>query len=54
MLGNGYNYQAVEVMQSLRSGKTESAIMPLSTSIAMMKTMDRIRAQWGLTYPMEK
>ncbi|MDD5133783.1 MAG: Gfo/Idh/MocA family oxidoreductase [Phycisphaerae bacterium] len=54
MVGNGYNYQAVEVMQHLRSGKTESSIMPLSTSIAMMKTMDRVRAQWGLTYPMEK
>jgi predicted dehydrogenase len=54
MVGNGYNYQAVEVMQCLRSGKTENSIMPLSTSIAMMKTMDRVRAQWGLTYPMEK
>lgn len=54
IVGNGYNYQAAEVMQCLRSGKTENSIMPLSTSIAMMKTMDRVRAQWNLTYPMEK
>ena len=51
--GNGYNYQAVEVMNCLRQGKTESSIMPLAESLAVMRTLDRIRAQWGLKYPME-
>lgn len=53
MAGNGYNYQAAEVARCLREGKTESAIMPLDETLAIMETMDTIRAQWGLKYPME-
>jgi len=51
--GNGYNYEAVEVMSCLRDGKTESDVMPLGETLAIMRTMDQIRAQWGLRYPME-
>jgi len=51
--GNGYHYQAAEVMNSLRNGKTESEIMSLDETIAIMETMDRIREQWGLRYPGE-
>ena len=32
----------------------ESRILPLNTSVAIMRTMDTIREQWGLVYPMEK
>ncbi len=52
-VGNGYNYEAAEVMRCLRSGRLESHILPLNTSVAIMRTMDRIRKQWGLVYPME-
>jgi dihydrodiol dehydrogenase / D-xylose 1-dehydrogenase (NADP) len=51
--GNGYNYEAMEVMECLRSGRTESDVMPLDESIATMETMDRVREQIGLKYPME-
>ena len=51
--GNGYNYQAEEVMRCLREGKTESETMPLDETLTIMRTMDAIRAQWGLKYPME-
>ena len=51
--GNGYNYQAEEVMACMRAGKLESEIMPWSETIAIMETMDTIRAQWGVKYPME-
>jgi predicted dehydrogenase len=51
--GNGYNYEAVEAMNCLRSGRAESDAMPLDETLAIMKTMDQIRAQWGLRYPME-
>ncbi len=51
--GNGYNYQAAEVMRCLKAGKSESDTMPLDETLAIMKTMDQIRAQWGLRYPME-
>lgn len=51
--GNGYNYEAAEVMSCLRAGKLESNLMPLDESLAIMKLLDQIRAQWGLKYPME-
>jgi len=51
--GNGYNYEAAEVMRCLREGKLESNVMPLDESLSIMATMDRIRAQWNLTYPRE-
>ena len=51
--GNGYEYQAIEVMDCLRAGKLESDIIPLDESLAIMQTMDTIRDQWGLKYPME-
>lgn len=51
--GNGYNYEAMAVGECLRAGKLEHDIMPLDESLAIMETMDTIRAQWGLKYPME-
>jgi predicted dehydrogenase len=53
-LGNGYCYEAVEVMKCLREGKVECPTMPLKTSAAIIKAMDKIRKQWKLVYPMEK
>jgi predicted dehydrogenase len=50
---NGYQYQAIEVANCVRAGQLESALMPLDESLQIMATMDTIRAQWGLTYPME-
>ena len=51
--GNGYNCEAAEVGKRLREGKLESEIMPLDETLSVMKTMDRIREEWGLKYPME-
>lgn len=51
--GNGYAYQAAEVHRCLREGLLESPIMPLDESVAIMATLDRIRAPWGLRYPGE-
>lgn len=51
--GNGYQFEAQEVVDCLRDGKTESEIMPLRDSESLMGTMDTIRRQWGLTYPNE-
>jgi len=52
-VGNGYNYEALEVMRCLREGRLESEIMPLDESLALQETTDRIRAEWGLKYPTE-
>ncbi len=51
--GNGYNYEAEEVARCLDAGKLESDVMPLAETVSIMKTMDELRAQWGLKYPME-
>jgi predicted dehydrogenase len=51
--GNGYNYEAAAVMDNLRAGTTENDVMRLDETLAIMQTLDRIRAQWGLRYPME-
>jgi len=51
--GNGMNYEAAHVAECLAAGKTESDIMPLSETLELAKTMDTLRAQWGLRYPME-
>ena len=53
LAGNGYNYEALEVMRCLREGRLESEIMPLDESVSLQTTMDRIRAEWGLKYPTE-
>jgi predicted dehydrogenase len=51
--GNGLHYQALAVMESLRQGRLECETMPLSETLAVMETLDAIRAPWGLCYPGE-
>jgi hypothetical protein len=47
VIGNGLAHEAIEVMRCLREGATESAIMPLDESLAIMEAMDAIRAEWS-------
>ena len=49
----GYEYEALAVMDCIAAGKTECEVMPLDESIAIMHTLDSIRAQWGFKYPFE-
>jgi hypothetical protein len=44
--GNGYNYEAAEVMACLRAGKLESEVMSLEETLSIVETMDEIRSQW--------
>lgn len=52
-LANGYCYEIQEVNRCIKEGKIQSERMPWDESISIMGTMDKIRAQWGLRYPME-
>lgn len=52
-LVNGYCYEAQEVNRCIKEGKIESDRMTWEESISIMKTLDELRAQWGLKYPME-
>jgi predicted dehydrogenase len=49
-VGNGYNYEAAEVVRCLQSGQTESAILPLNFSLRLIRLLDRIRKEIGLVY----
>ena len=49
----GMNYEAEEVGNCLRAGQTESDVIPLDETLSILKTMDELRRQWGLKYPME-
>jgi predicted dehydrogenase len=49
-VGNGYNYEAEEVVRCLQSGKKESDILPLGFSVRLIRLLDRIRKEMGLVY----
>jgi predicted dehydrogenase len=51
--GNGYCHEAAEAMRCLRAGALESPVMPLDETVAVIETLDRVRAEWGLRYPQE-
>jgi predicted dehydrogenase len=51
--GENFKYEIAHAMECIAAGKTESDIMPLSETLAVMETMDALRAQWSLTYPDE-
>lgn len=51
---NGYEFEAMEVMECIKAGKTESEIMPLDETLSIMQTMDTVREQWGHKFPFEK
>ncbi len=46
--GRGLRHEAAEVMRCLREGRTESDVLPLDETIAVMETMDEVRRQTGL------
>jgi predicted dehydrogenase len=47
----GYHWEAEEVMRCLDEGKTESSVVPLSFSLELMRTLDRIREAAGIVFP---
>lgn len=53
-LSNGYIYEVEEVHRCLEAGLLESSTMSLDESLALMRLMDGLRAQWGVTYPIDE
>ena len=51
--GQGYHCEAAEVMRCLRAGETESPLVPLEGTLAVMATLDAIRERIGVRYPGE-
>lgn len=52
--GGGLRHQAAEVGRCLAEGRSESDVMPLDETVAIMRTLDEVRRQIGLAYPTEK
>ena len=48
--GTGYTYEADEAAAAARSGRTESRLIPMSDTLAIMRILDECRRQIGLTY----
>ncbi|MFE9447896.1 Gfo/Idh/MocA family protein [Streptomyces sp. NPDC006739] len=46
-------HEAEEVMRALRAGETESPLVPLDGTLAVMRTLDAIRERIGVRYPAE-
>ncbi|MFF5256797.1 Gfo/Idh/MocA family protein [Streptomyces leeuwenhoekii] len=49
----GFRHEAREVMRALRAGETESPLVPLDGTLAVMRTLDAIRDRVGVRYPAE-
>lgn len=49
----GLHYEAAEVMRCLRAGETESPMVPLDGTLAVMRTLDAVRDRIGVRYPGE-
>lgn len=46
IIGRGYAHEIIEVGECLRAERTESLLLPLDETLAIMKQMDEIRAQF--------
>jgi hypothetical protein len=49
-VGNGYNYEAAEVMACLDKGLIESPGMPLAFSVDLMQTIDEVTQKAAESY----
>lgn len=52
--GNGFHYEAKEVMDCIYRGAYESEVMPLNDSLKILELMDSIRKQNNFYFPQEQ
>jgi predicted dehydrogenase len=51
--GHGLREQAIYFEKMLITGKKDSELLPISETVSIMETLDEIRSQIGLKYPIE-
>jgi predicted dehydrogenase len=49
-MGEGYAHELIEVTECLRAGRTESGVMPLDDTLAVMAVLEQAGAQLGVTW----
>ena len=52
--GNGYTYEAAEVVRCVREGLTESPVIRWESTLTTMRILNRVRERIGLIYPGEQ
>lgn len=50
----GYEYQVYASIEALENGWLESPYMPHAETLRIMKQMDGLRKEWGVTYPCDR
>jgi predicted dehydrogenase len=51
VIGRGYAHEVMEFQRCLAEGLLESPLVPQAQTLAIMRQMDRLRAQVGVRYP---
>lgn len=51
---SGYEYEMLACRKALNEGRIECEEAPHNVTLALMKQMDTLRAQWGIRYPFEE
>ncbi len=54
VIGSGLANEALEVMRCLRTGETESPLVPLDETVALLHLMDGVRRQVGVRYAADR
>ena len=49
-IGDGYAHELIEVTECLRTGRTESMVMPLAASLSVQRSLDSALAQLGVRF----
>ena len=52
--GRGMQYQALHAEAAIAQGRTASELLPFEESVAIMRSLDEIRAQIGVVYPAKR
>lgn len=50
---NGYEYEIEHVVECIAAGQKTSPTMPPHKTLSLLKIMDALRQEWGLSYPDE-
>ena len=46
-MANGYEYEAIEAMNCISEGKTQSKLIPMEETIAVIRILEECRKQWN-------
>ncbi len=50
---NGYEYEILEIIKSIKEGKTECDLMPHAETLKIIEITDVLRKKWNIKYPFE-